>query len=398
MIRDTRVRAPFLRQSSKICAVAALIALTASSAYAQTAQKPGGETLGFVISRFYPAIYRGENNCPQGLTLSPQQSFLAQQTPAERERLQRPENAAEFERGYKVDFVTGFNGEEMCRFPRGFANKYKHPADRLIEGKTSYGLNLDGDDGTGPPPEGICKHENFTSPEGEPGIDNQLFRANGCMPYFRGSLTDPNLTPGMEYLNRLLREGLHTIVIEVTGVDDRLNDDDIQVGVYSSPDKPVQVGNTLMHDATLTITPKTKWHNVYKGRIVNGKIKTDVKDLRLNMEWSIGGERGASEEYDLRRARFELEVLPNGELKGLMGAYQDPYNMTSIWRLVGAASSNVAAFECASEYNRMELVADAFPDPVTGKCTMLSVAYEVNGVPAFLIHPDASAKTAQSVP
>ncbi len=43
-------------------------------------------------------------------------------------------------------------------------------------GKTAIGMNLDGK--VGP--------NDFTSPEGEPGIDNQLFRAIGCVDGFRG--------------------------------------------------------------------------------------------------------------------------------------------------------------------------------------------------------------------
>jgi hypothetical protein len=346
-----------------------------------------GGTLGFVVSRFSPAIYKGENSCPDGLALTPQESFLKQQTPAERARLQRPENAAEFEQKYKWDFGTGPNGEEMCREPRGFRNKYEHPVQRMIQGKVSYGMDLDGDDGSGAPPTGVCRHENFVSPEGERGIDNQLFRAEGCLGYYRGSATDPNVEGAIiAYYNRMLNEGLHTIVIEIAGVDDLRNDEDVSVGFFSTRDKPLLVGKKLMPHSSFTTLDNPRWRHVTKGRIVDGVITTEPFDLVLNMEWAVGGERGAREEYDMRRARFRLQLLPDGGIKGLMGAYQDIDNVYSLFRTVGAGVSAVAGVDCAAEYKALEAMADAYPD-ASGQCRAVSLAYEVEGVPAFVLHP-----------
>ncbi len=376
------------------------LCLTTLSVPALSADAKGGKTYGFVLYRFYPAIYRNEDNCPDGQSFTPQQSFLSQITPAERARLERPENAKEYEEKYKYEFASGEKGLEMCRTPEIFKNNYKHPPQHSIKGKLSYGMNLDGDDGSGAPPQGICKHGNFEGPTGEKGIDNQLFRAEGCQPYFRPSLTDPNILPGADYFNRLLKEGLHTIVMEVRGVDDPINDDAVEVGIYSSHDKPVMAGQALIPNASLTITENPRWQHVFKGKIVNGEIVTEVRDLTLNMEWSVGGERGAKEEYDLRRSRFKLRILANGELDGFMGAYQPLLNSMSIFRIVGAGTSAVAGIECAAEYNALQEHADGYPDPVTGQCTAISLAYEVKGVPAFIIHPDPKpakpARTAQN--
>jgi hypothetical protein len=137
---------------------------------------------------------------------------------------------------------------------------------------------------------------------------------------------------------------------------------------------------------------------VAKGKIVNGVVVTEPIDLRLNMEWAVGGERGASEEYDMRRARFRLELLPDGGLKGLMGAYQDIDNVYSLFRTVGAGVSAVAGVDCAAEYKALEAMADAYPDPETGQCRAVSLAYEVEGVPAFVLHPGTRVSGVDSVP
>jgi len=109
--------------------------------------------------------------------------------------------------------------------------------------------------------------------------------------------------------------------------------------------------------------------------------------LLLNMEWAVGGNRAALQEYEMRQARFELTLQPDGGAKGLMGAYQDIYNVYSLFRTVGAGVSAVASVDCRAEYKALQEMADAYPDPKTGKCTAVSLAYEVEAVPAFIVHP-----------
>jgi len=376
----SRSVSPAVLAAASVCALG--LTAFASPAVAES------QTLGFLISRFAPAIYKGENSCPNGLALTPLQSFTKQTPAAEMARLQKPENATEFERRYKWDFGTGPNGEEMCKVPDTFVNQYEHPAQYMIQGTTSYGMNLDGHDGTGPAPEGICAHENFKSPTGETGIDNQLFRAEGCLGYYRGSATDPSIEGAIiAYYNRILNEGLHSIVIEISGVDDLKNDDDVTFGIYTSPDKGYLVGKKLMPHMTYTTTDKEKWRHEVPAKIVNGVIKTKTFDLLLNMEWAIGGDKGAHQEYEMRQALFEWELLPDGSLKGLMGAYQDIYNVYSLFRSVGSGVSAVASVDCAAEYKALQLMADAYPDPKTGKCSAVSLAYEVQAVPGFIVHP-----------
>jgi hypothetical protein len=43
---------------------------------------------------------------------------------------------------------------------------------------------------------------------------------------------------------------------------------------------------------------------------------------------------------------------------------------------------------CPLEYKLLESLADGYPDPDTGKCTHISLAYAVEAVPAFIVHPE----------
>ena len=59
------------------------------------------------------------------------------------------------------------------------------PGNAEPQTKLARGLDLDGNDGTGPPPPGVCKHKNYISADGRTGIDNQLYTVEGCIGSYR---------------------------------------------------------------------------------------------------------------------------------------------------------------------------------------------------------------------
>ena len=99
-----------------------------------------------------------------------------------------------------------------------------------VSGTIAEGLNLDGNSKTG-----------FTSPSGEPGIDNNFYKALGCWKTYRGP---PRLSSGALNFNDAMRNGSWTTVIVVTGKgEDPQNDKHVQVAFYVSDDKMVKDGN-----------------------------------------------------------------------------------------------------------------------------------------------------------
>ena len=57
---------------------------------------------------------------------------------------------------------------------------------RTVQSKYAWGFNLDSDAGDGSSNATGCAHQNFESPDGEKGIDNQSYRAVGCNLEWRG--------------------------------------------------------------------------------------------------------------------------------------------------------------------------------------------------------------------
>jgi hypothetical protein len=377
-------------------AAACLIASGTAGAADKVASK--GETLGFLMTEFAIAIYYGDIkvDCPDGLTPTTDEGFLLTQTPAERKRLLLPENAPELETKWKKEFTTGPNGEDFCRNPRSFLNDDRHPLHKLVQSKVAYGFNLD-DNADGSAQGFTCKHTNFNGVDGEAGIDNQMYLIMGCAKAWRGEAQGQG-SMTLKY-NSYMKDGLHNYLIEVRGVDDRRNDPDVEVGIYSTEDKSMLDGNSEhLANQTFAVSKNPKWHNVTKGTIVDGVLTTEMMD-ELNLDWfsALNGPFGAANEYEFRRAKFRLELRPDGTLKGMFGAYQPIESTAAQARNGGKGVGTNGNRNCASEYKSMLAYADGFPDPKTGICTHISTAHDVMAVPAYILHPDKGSATTAAV-
>jgi hypothetical protein len=376
----------------------AVALMTSCSAFA--AANPEGETLGFLVTEFAPSIYYGDlaTDCPDGISPTTDEGFLLTQTPAERARLLMPENALELEKKWKSEYTSGPNGEDICRNPRSFIDDARHPVHKLVQSKISYGMNLDGNaDGAATPM--TCKHDNFTGVEGEEGVDNQLYRIMGCAKAWRGA---PNVGSDMKIkYNAYMKDGLHNYLIELKGVNDRRNDPEVEVGIYSTEDTSLLsgAGEHLPHQ-TFAITKNPRWHNVIKGRIVDGVLRTETAEV-VTLDWfsALNGTFGAANEYEFHRAQVKLELLADGTLKGLIGGYVPIDETSAQARNGGKGVATNGNRNCASEYKSMLFYADGFPDPKTGLCTMISMSNDIVAIPAFVLHPQPGPpKTAAVAP
>ncbi|MGE3690693.1 MAG: hypothetical protein AB7F98_04860 [Novosphingobium sp.] len=235
------------------------------------------------------------------------------------------------------------------------------------------GLDLDGDEGSGKPPRGIRKHANFTSPDGRTGIDNQLIRVMGCVPGFRGRRGYSNQTP-----NARRADGNITTLIEVSDIDDDRNDGHVEVALIHSMDKPMRdtFGKTFIAGYTFrpTTDPNFALYNVrVRGRIVDGVILTDPVDL---LQFNPG--QGALTEF--YKARFRIEQREDGTAKTILGGYQK-------WKLMNYSSGyseGLFGFRAESIFYGLRRHADGLRNPLTGEYEGISVAYEIDTVPAFL--------------
>jgi hypothetical protein len=239
------------------------------------------------------------------------------------------------------------------------------------------GFDLDGDDGAGAPPKGVRKHRNYVSPDGRRGVDNQLFAIQGCVEGWRRKGFLPMIG------NELRRAGGLSILVEVSGVDDPRNDDDVAVTLMYSTDAMKRDGTAkiVLPDYTFRVSTDpayTQDFARFHGRIVNGVLTTEP----LKKVYVHEGPAGIT--WSLAKARMQIRFNPDGGISALLGGYRD-------WREYLAAAffrssdyENTIGFQAPAMYDAVRRAADGLQDPATGEFTGLSAAYELEGIPAFI--------------
>ena len=258
-----------------------------------------------------------------------------------------------------------------CRLP----GIVPDPGHASPQSDVAWGLDLDGDDGNGAPPAGVRKHKNYMSPDGRSGIDNQLYTVDGCIPGLKrkGLLTAAR--------NETMRNGAISILIEVSGIEDAQNDDNVDVTVLYSKDAMTKnaAGSIILRNFTYRVSddPELTQHFArVRGRIKDGVVETDSLD-------AITLHEAGMLRLTFHDARLRIELQPDGSMKGLIGGYQDWRELMNFWG-PQRRFENGMGFRCPAMYQTFKRAADGMQDPVSGEFTGISSTYEFEGVPAFI--------------
>jgi hypothetical protein len=326
-----------------------------------------GGTIGYVLTERHWAVYEtpgGKVECPSGFNDGPREQYK-QLFPddGKKRTLLETELAREGDQWFPTNDPEPFAFKEIL-------------------GKVSYGMNLDGN----------VKDGDFTSPDGEKGIDNQLYRALGCISSYRG----PDGAIYQSDLEYLPRFNHNRFMIEISGVDSLVNDDEVTVRSYRGLDN-------LLADATgYAFIPGGTQHvderwgksaqSIWKGKIVDGVLITGPADLTLPASATFN----TSATQKLKGYRFRLRLTPQGA-QGLMAGYVDVEQfdryLNTSW---STHLQSYGQLSSASLYRALRRLADGYPDPETGEMTAISSAIEVKFTQAYIVHPPA--RTAETHP
>lgn len=349
-----------------------------------------GTTKGFVVTAMEFASHGDlAADCPGGLSMSSKDYYLQNASPADRERLSKGENGKELMKilyGPGGNLGPGKRTHNQCADPTDFQG----PPLPTVQSGVVDGMNLDGRNVSAPGDvaPNTCAHQKFTSPTGAPGIDNQFWRAMGCI---RGYRPDADI---IKYQNGNIRGGEYTVLIELTGVDDLRNSPNVEVGIYASPDTvSVDAAQNVLPDASLSVPDDPRYRAVAHGRIVDGVLTTDPTDVRLKYK----SQGYVDTDYFIKGARLRLELKPDSSAaKGMLGGYYDVETFyDGFIRQAQVITSVLLSYTCPGVYGALNNLADGYPDPKTGKCTAISTAFKLEAIPAFIIHPSEKTKTAQ---
>jgi hypothetical protein len=339
----------------------AMLALVVAARAADAPTRTEGQsplkngTIAYVLTDRYWAVYEtkdGKTECPQGMNDGPREQFKKLFPNDGRKRTVVETQLAR--EGYQWHPTTA---------PEPFPF---HEA----QGKVSYGLNLDGK--VGP--------NDFESPTGEKGVDNQLYRVIGCIANYRSSGTIYHFEN--EFMRRYDNDRM---IIEISGVDNLNNDPDVTVTTYRGMDGLLTdaTGNSFIPGGTQRVD--LRWGREYihklKGKIANGVLTTEPIDS-IEIPWGVTFETSGYQVF--RGMRFQLKLTPSAA-EGLMAGYVDveafTYHLNTSW---STHHQSYGQLSSPSQYRAMRRLADGYPDPKTGGNTAISSAVTVKFTQVYI--------------
>jgi hypothetical protein len=334
-----------------------------------------GSSLGFVVEGWRTAVYETEymEECPDGIAIGNDEIWYNALSPEAKEKWTKGGTAQVLDMPRRAQqYLRGPKGEDVCWSP----TVVKDPPMRIVRGRYSYGMNLDGTSDGSPTPKS-CAHEKFLDPSGKVAVDNQLYRLMGCVYGYRdkGYLE--------HHANRERQdESQGIILIDVRGVDDPRNDPDVEVSFFLA-------ATSLHFDTKGRILPfstydvvRDRFGGTVRGRIANGALETEPGDLTL----PVYGNDGAADMV-FRDFRLRMQIAEDGtRAEGFWAGYQ---TVESFWDYIQKVQHNVPVgqYSCPALYTAAHELADGYPDLTTGECTALSSAFSFEAVAAFVRRP-----------
>ena len=338
----------------------ALVLTTLAVAGTASAAPLDGGRIGYVMTERHWAVYGTDDakqECPKGFNTGPREQYDERFPDNSDETLTEEETRLMLE-GRRFHLTTE---EEPFPF-------YE------VEGPVSYGLNLDGK----------VDANDFRNPAGVEGVDNELYRAVGCIAIYR----PPDGT--FYHFDNLFMIGnaYNRWMIELTGVDSLENDDEVTVTFYRGLDDLVTdaAGTGFVSGGTQRVD--ARWGKSFiqevQGEIVDGVLMTDPVD-KAKFPWSFPGIGGGY--HIMRDFRLSLNVSEK-EAKGVLGGYVDvehfSHRLNRNWTTHHHSYGQLSA---PSLYRAMKRLADAHPDPETGENTAISSAVDVTLTQVYIVHP-----------
>jgi hypothetical protein len=345
-----------------------------------SSQAAFAESRGFAISWFYPSVAAqvSEKDCPQGLNPDAAENVQrmlkdAGKTPEEIEEIM-----ADFPHSVYAHIAMRGRIDGKPVSPYVNPTSVPDPNIKTVTSKVGYGFNLDGK----------VTEEDFVDPiSGEAGVDNQLFRAYGCTAVMRA---DPSTRPTWTTIQwQAVQPQMGAWLIEVNGIDDMQNDDDVQVRIVQAT-RPVVLDavSEVQADLTFVEDDNQVTKNELRGSIKDGILTTEPADIAMN------GHRWAWPELRFKDGRIRLQFAEDGSAKGIIGGWHKWAPLYVPQAEGGAGYEGMLSMDLPGMYYAFRKLADADRDPETGLNLSVSTAFTIEAVPAFITHPQT--QTAQN--
>jgi len=329
--------------------------------------QPHAAEIGLALTSVHYGPYDDPEDCPDGLATSAREVFLESLPSTQRESFEVRDKKVGSQAMYLSTLLANrrtADGSDICVNPEA----YEDPPMPTGKSKISDGFDLDGGDRTQ-----HCPHQEFTSPTGAKGIDNQLARLMACIKGVRKADNLKNLDS-----DTFIRTGAAVTLILIGNVDDARNDDDVTVSIFKSKDGFIKDGaGQPLPDATLRADSHADFHSETRGRIKDGVLTTDPMNIRMR------DDRG---DYDLRSARLRITLEEDGRAEGIIAGYYDTAAFWDSWSKRSNQQRELG-FSCPALHAALHRLADGYKDPATGRCTAISSVLNITAIRTFVARP-----------
>jgi hypothetical protein len=227
------------------------------------------------------------------------------------------------------------------------------------------GFDLDGmvSDGTSPD---SCYESDFVDSQGRTGIDNQLAKIWGELEPLIGTAT-----AGL--LQGSINEGRFLLMIELEGLDDYMNDDDVTLHLFRGRLKPeigtfgfIAPDQTVYFDDTFS-SARVPGLQVVDGVLEAGPIAFQIPIDVLEAKFTM----------DIHSGKIRVNIREDGTFHGHIGGYMTVNDVLDEMYQTDAVQEAMLVtpyFENNADRN-----------PVNGRCTEFSVTYSFEGTTAFAV-------------
>ena len=219
--------------------------------------------------------------------------------------------------------------------------------------------------------ESTCYSRDYTTPEGQTGVDNQLAKIWADIEPIVGEAVR-GLIQGS------INEGRFLMMVELTGVDDLVNDDDVTLHLFRGQLNPL-IGTLGLISPNQTYDFDSNFASsvVENVQIIDGVVEAGPVEFQvpvdiLEVQFPLHVSQG----------KIRFEIKEDGTFEGMIGGFMDVDYVMDI--LVNSDARQEA-----------ELVRPLFEDNadmsrVDGRCRLFSSAFHFKGTTGFVVrHPDA---------
>jgi len=251
-----------------------------------------------------------------------------------------------------------------------------------VSGKYSYGFNLDG--------KGAASPNSFEEPDThEKGINNQLYRVEGCIRSYRG-LPPPGRPSLPENLWDVLRDVMPAWLITVNAPNGFDKDGPVSITWDRALERITRdaSGAVAQADMTYQIDSDPRSHNELKGEI-KGNIVTGASP-----DWKMVLDPYLQPDIHFSKMQMKMTIAADGTARGFVGGYQPWSTIYYGFADQGHIKEYAGSINLPALYYALKRNADFDPDPQTGQNRQISSAYQIEAVRAFAV--PSSNRTAQA--